>query len=55
MSSRRTAIINLAAQGIGMVRRIGNVAVSVGRLGVMSNSEYSAWLNTQKWARGLPI
>lgn len=55
MSYRRIAVINLAAHGIGMVRRIGSVAYSVGRLGVMSNSEYRAWLNTQKWVEGLPI
>lgn len=55
MSYKRMAIVNLAAHGIGMVRRIGSVAYSVGRLGVMSNSEYRAWLNTQKWAEGLPI
>lgn len=55
MSARRMAVINLAAHGIGMVRRIGSMAVSVGRQGVMSKSEYRAWLKTQKWAEGLPI
>ena len=55
MSYRRMAVINLAAHGIGMVRRIGSVAYSVGRLGVMSNAEYRAWLNTQRWAQDLPI
>lgn len=55
MSYRRMAVINLAMHGIGMVRRIGNVGFTVGRLGVMSKAEYRAWLNTQKWAEGLSI
>ena len=55
MSERRRAIINLSAHGIGVVRMFGNNAVSVGKLGVMGLKEYSAFLQTQKWAEGIPL